>query len=151
MNSVVLTEQEFKDAYNARVYLFHAINNLAEVLAPSYTKELNRIYNLLDKALHRPTEERDNEFDRRRKLYEQYKMPNSVWSMYEVANLEDNHPYTAQKLVYEGWSQDISTCKTWYDLWCKADELIFDSGDEHHIFIEGFHQSGDTLKLQTGS
>lgn len=151
MNSVVLTEQEFKDAHNARVYLLHTIENMAEVLAPSYIKELNRIYKLLDGALTRPTKERDNEFDRRQKLYEQYNMPNSVWSMYEVANLEDRHPYTAQKLVYEGWTQDISTCKTWHDLWRKADELIFDSGDSHHIFIEGFHQSGNILKLQTGS
>lgn len=155
MNNVVLTEEEFKNAYNARVYLLYAIEDMESMLAAPLLDKLKKVQALLNTALERPLKERDEEHDRRYSHYESYRGDKgSVWSMYEVAFLEQHHPfYTATDLEYQGLSKDISHCKTWLDLWEVADELMTESEDGHHIFIEGFHpvKDGTVLELQTGS
>jgi hypothetical protein len=40
---------------------------------------------------------------------------------------------------------------TWLDLYKIADDLIEQSGDNHHIFIEGFDYDNGDLYLITGS
>ena len=42
--------------------------------------------------------------------------------------------------------------KNWGDVWVAADKAIVESGDLHHIFIEGFEDNGNgELLLTTGS
>lgn len=100
-------------------------------------------------------------FDRLSDHYSQVKKElrlSTIWSIYEVDNLWDPHPYTGARVVVykDHWgddavSQPIEGTNSWAALWVAADAAIRKSGDGHHAFIEGFLQTGDILYLTTGS
>ena len=81
------------------------------------------------------------------------------WSMYEVDNLSNSHPFEGvTKVIYRAYGSGDHEVAinggTWAALYVAADTLIRDSGDEHHSFIEGFTQSSidpTILFLSTGS
>ena len=81
----------------------------------------------------------------------------AIWSMTEVKDLNESHTYkNAKTLTYkDNWGGDAFSVPingfTWAALYVAANAAIRDSGDEHHVFIEGFEQVGDTLRLITGS
>jgi hypothetical protein len=82
----------------------------------------------------------------------------TIWSIYEVDNLWDPHPYTGARVVVykDHWGEDavsqpIEGTNSWAALWVAADAAIRKSGDGHHCFVEGFRQTGDILYLTTGS
>lgn len=102
--------------------------------------------------------EEDN-YERVNKLCEQHNdtFKNSIWSVYEINDFNDiafegenltlfykNHWGTP---VYE----DLPTNPTWLDMWKYGDYLISISGDNHHIFIEDFKRSNNTIYMYTGS
>ena len=84
---------------------------------------------------------------------------NAVWSIYEVDNLSERHPFKGvTKVIYRAYgSGDHEVAiegNTWKSLYVAADQLIRDSGDGHHIFIEDFKQSSinpEILFVTTGS
>ena len=96
----------------------------------------------------------DQEFENKLNHYGEVQQElglDSVWSMFEVDNLSDRHPYVGvTKVVYAGTETAING-GTWAALYVAANACIRDSGDEHHVFIEGFDQYGETLLLITGS
>ena len=70
----------------------------------------------------------------------------AVWSIYEVDNLSERHPFEgAKKVIYRAYgSGDHEVAivgSTWAALYVAANKLIRDSGDGHHIYIEDFKQS----------
>jgi len=81
----------------------------------------------------------------------------AIWSIYEVKDLNERHTYKNVKtMTYkDNWGGDAFSVPingfTWADLYVAANAAIRDSGDEHHVYIEGFEQVGDTLLLITGS
>lgn len=81
----------------------------------------------------------------------------AIWSMYEVKDLNERHTYkNAKTMTYkDNWGGDAFSVPingfTWAALYVAANAAIRDSGDEHHVYIEGFQQVGDTLLLITGS
>jgi len=81
----------------------------------------------------------------------------AVWSIYEVNNLSESHPYRGVKTVtYESHQGPKPVVKgisgtSWAALYTAANACIVDSGDNHHVFIEDFTVRGDTLVLSTGS
>jgi hypothetical protein len=83
----------------------------------------------------------------------------AVWSIYEIDNLSDRHPFEgATKVIYRAYgSGDHEVAingTTWASLYIAADTLIRESGDNHHIFIEAFKQSSinpEILFVTTGS
>lgn len=85
----------------------------------------------------------------------------SVWSVndIEAEHLDQEIPSKLKKetLVYKnhwgGYPVEIvlEGVKTWRDLWQKADEVIRESKDTHHVFIEQFVVRSDRLELVTGS
>jgi hypothetical protein len=83
----------------------------------------------------------------------------AVWSIFEVDNLNENHPFVgATKVIYKTYgSGDAEVAingTTWASLYIAADTLISESGDNHHIFIEAFKQSSinpEILFVTTGS
>jgi len=84
---------------------------------------------------------------------------NAVWSIYEVENLSQPHPYVgATKVIYRAYGAGDHEVaiegNTWKSLFIAADKLIRDSGDGHHIYIEDFKQSSidpSILFVTTGS
>ena len=83
----------------------------------------------------------------------------SVWSIYEVENLSERHPFEgATKVHYKDhWGKPVTKeiiGSTWTALYVAGDAAIRDSGDNHHIFIEQFLPSKtnpDVLVMSTGS
>ena len=82
----------------------------------------------------------------------------TIWSIYEVNDMSEPFTYTNVRTVthknHWGETGDVVVPvngRTWAALYVAANAAIRDSGDGHHIFIEGFRQVGDTLELVTGS
>jgi len=83
----------------------------------------------------------------------------TTWSIYEVENLNDRHPYEGvTKVIYRAYGSGDHEVAinggTWAALYVAANALIRDSEDEHHSYIEGFTQSSidpTILFLSTGS
>lgn len=83
----------------------------------------------------------------------------TVWSIYDEGIMfDDDHPF-GKGVVIRHKSDFIPydvkvpvRGKTWGDIWKAADEAIVESGDKHHIFIEGFENNGmGELTVFTGS
>jgi hypothetical protein len=98
----------------------------------------------------------DRQYDHFHKVREELGL-DTIWSIYEVADLNERHPYEGAKYVSykDHWGNGVVTQaingNTWAALYVAANACIRDSGDEHHVFIEDFRKSGDTLLLTTGS
>jgi hypothetical protein len=81
----------------------------------------------------------------------------AIWSMYEVEDLGERHAFAGvTTMTYkDNWGGDAFSVPingfTWAALYVAANAAIRDSGDEHHVFIEGFTKVGNTLLLITGS
>ena len=82
----------------------------------------------------------------------------SMWSIYDGVNDPyEPSPYEARTMVYQdNWAEPVEVSLpagklTWLDRWKAADKCIKQSGDTHHIFIEGFRPNGGVLELITGS
>jgi len=83
----------------------------------------------------------------------------AVWSIYEVDNLSERHPFEGvKKVIYRAYgSGDHEVAingSTWAALYVAGNALIRDSGDEHHVYIEEFKQSSinpEILFMTTGS
>lgn len=75
----------------------------------------------------------------------------SIWSVFEVDDLDSQHPYAVDSFVtYQGQHCAVHG-STWRDLWRAADHCIRNSGDLHHLFVEGFEVVGKDLRMYTGS
>lgn len=148
---VTLTAKEFETIHNTLCELdtngincSEAASKIREALAGAYAQDLE--------AYHVKN-------DHYSRIKEDLGL-NTIWSIYEVDNLSDRHPFVgATKVMYDNSNDYYSTGKvrvpvnglTWAALYVAADTAIRDSGDNHHCFIEGFEQVGDTLILVTGS
>ena len=149
MVSVSLTAKEFETIHNALWYL-------GQIDKPEVQSLVGDIRGALNGAYEQERQANDRKYDH----YSQVKNDlglTTIWSMTEVDNLSDNHPYLGAKYVSykDHWGNGVVTQaingNTWAALYVAANACIRDSGDEHHVFIEDFRKSGDTLLLTTGS
>ena len=157
-----LTADEFKTIHNGLCDLDWAIRGLEDVLNPQLFERLSKaaseIRSGMDGAYRQDREEGDRKSDHYRDVGQQLGMDQSVWSVYEVDNLSDPHPYPGVERVVYGnhWGNKPVSCtvngSTWAALWIAANACVRDSGDTHHIFVEGFElKNGNELHLVTGS
>ena len=77
----------------------------------------------------------------------------AIWSLYElpVHCFVQPHPYPSDAFVVYGKGHVPVLGPTWGDVYRAADCAIRNSGDFHHIFIEGFEVKGNELHMYTGS
>lgn len=139
--SVTLTADEFRRLHNAICFLRsdnvdESIKTMREALSGAYDQV-------------------NQDFDRKFDHYENVKSQfgfDTIWSMYEIEDLDLRHPYSSDAIVcYQGQHVPV-TGINWTDVYRAADQAIRDSGDDHHIFIEGFRlKNGNELHLITGS
>ena len=113
-------------------------------------------------ALAGAYEQENKAFDTKHEHYSQVKKElglDAVWSIYEVDNLSERHPFEgATKVIYRAYGsgdQEVAiNGSTWAALYVAGNALIRDSGDNHHVFIEQFKQSSinpEILFMTTGS
>jgi hypothetical protein len=145
---VTLTANEFKEIHNTLWELQYK-GMTADVGAARIRAALKGAY-----------EQEDADFKRRREHYDSVMEDlglDAIWSVYEVADLNAPHPFAGAKTVLyrDHWGDNPVSVEinglTWAALYVSANAAIRDSGDEHHVFIEQFTQSGDELILSTGS
>ena len=162
--AVTLTADEFKQVHNALCSLRSVRETLEGVVREPITDKLAKAIDDMYKGLQGAYEQERNDFSRKSKHYDDVKaqlaLKNSEWSIYEVGDLSERHPYEgARKVVYKDhWGEHPVECRinglTWAALWTAADACIRDSRDSHHVFIERFRVSKEdptVLYLVTGS
>jgi hypothetical protein len=83
----------------------------------------------------------------------------SVWSI-ENTDFAAKHPYPKAKSMryvtdYLGVQSGVEEIPipgpTWLDLWRAADQLLKNSADKHHVYIELFKNHGEVIELWCGS
>jgi hypothetical protein len=139
---------------------FQAIHNVLWYLGQIDKPEVQSLVEDLRGALKGAYEQEQAIKDRRYDHYSQVKTEHgldAIWSITEVDNLFVPHPYEGAKYVSykDHWGKGVVTQaingNTWAALYVAANACIRDSGDRHHVFIEDFRKSGNTLLLTTGS
>lgn len=161
--SPTLTAEEFKTVHNALCDMRSVYETLQGIVREPITDKLSKAIRDMETGLARAYEEDNAAFDRKCTHYEDVGQElglKTTWSVYEVDNLSDRHPFEgADRVVYKNhWGEKPVQCSinglTWAALYVAADACIRNSGDNHHIYIETFSPDKDdprTLILSTGS
>jgi len=162
MSAYTITKEEFKNVGNGTWEIRQVISDLDGVISEALMVKLNAGFNKLESGLDGVRAQDQNDFDSKFEHYESVKESlglNTTWSVYEVDDLNDRHPYlSAVTLRYENhWGTLVEkgiVGATWAALFVAANACIRDSGDDHHTFIEHFSPSksdASILLLTTGS
>jgi hypothetical protein len=158
-----LTAQEFKNVHNGMCELASIIGQLEDTIHPSLLKKLLKAQTQIADGLKGAYEQDDKAFETKHEHYDNVRTDlglQTVWSIYEVDNLNDRHPFEgATTVVYKDWNtnKDITVevnGLTWAALYVAANAAMRSSTDNHHVYIEGFQQSSispELLFLSTGS
>ena len=157
-----LTADEFKTIHNALCELDHVKQTLEDILSKDLYIKLAKATSQIREGLANAYEQDNSAFEIKMDYFDRVREElglSATWSMYEVDNLSDRHPFEGvTKVVYRAYgSGDHEVTingSTWAALYVAANALIRDSGDDHHSFIEGFTQSSidpTILFLSTGS
>ncbi|MBM4179629.1 MAG: hypothetical protein FJ211_09920 [Ignavibacteria bacterium] len=158
METVTLYAEDFRIVHNTLCELRHL--TLRNRVDP---EEIEELVAKFEKGLESAYKQDSEAFDRKHEYYSKAAAEmklTSIWSIYEVENLDAFHPYEgAQYVIYdEHWGdgevvQEIRG-DTWADLYVAADAAIRRSEDGHHCFIEAFQPVANKphhLRLTTGS
>jgi len=161
--NLTLTAEEFKTVHNALWELDQVRAQLEDVLNPNLYVRLARAATEIRKGLAGAYDQDSKSFELKQEHYSDVQTQlglSAVWSVYDANNLSDRHPFEGvDRVLYKDhWGDDTVSSEinglTWSALYVAANACIRDSGDEHHMFIEGFKIAKDdprTLILSTGS
>ena len=157
-----LTAEEFKTIHNALWELDSVKSQLEDILKPELYLKLAKATNTIREGLKGAYQQDDAAFETKNAHYDLTRGElglNSIWSIYEVEDLNSRHPFDSAKTVLykDHWGANPVLVEinglTWAALYVAANACIRDSGDTHHVFIESFtpEDDGSVLVLTTGS
>lgn len=156
-----LTPDEFRQLHNALCELRGVHQRINGILNPELLLSMGQSIKDMEDALASSYQRDSDLIDKNSEHYETVAKLGgfrSIWSLYEVPFMYDPHPYQGVKILeYTRGYLNPSKIKVpvsgplWVDLWEAADAAILQSGDNHHIFIEGFCQDLEVVTLTTGS
>lgn len=161
--SPTITAEEFRTIHNALWELDSVTQQLEDILKPELFTQLARAGAAIRKGLDSAYAQDNQAYETKSNHYDSVKKDlglRSEWSIFDIDNLNERHPFEGVRTVVyaDNWGGVNASCQvnglTWAALWVAADAAIRNSGDEHHMFIEGFRQSKDypeVLFLSTGS
>ena len=161
MDNFTITSDEMRDIHNGLVYLRNAIDRLEDTLSPFLIAELRKAKSTIQKGFNAVQRESDRRWDERNKYYTEIKDKynfSSVWSIYEIGDLDEEAFYLEEGensvLVHDDIVVPLQAGSiSWFKLWLAAEEAIVAAGD-NHIFIESLTRSSINPKmilLGTGS
>ncbi len=163
METVTIKGQDFTLVHNTLCELRSIQERLTGVINEDLAARLHSVIKGFEQGLSDAYAQDDAAFDAKMEHYSTVQQElglRSIWSIYEVEDLNQPHPYVnAAEICYrDHWGEDAVyetiPGPTWRDLYTAADRCIQRSGDQHHIFIEHFHSVADQphqLRLTTGS
>lgn len=155
-----LTREEFRELHKGLCSLRHIPEQLADILHPDLVARCSRAIAQIDKGLERAYAEEETAGEALRNYFDALRTKHglrSIWSEYDIG------PGGIEQVAYPGnWTllYDAShpaergivlQDPTWLDLWKASEKLIAESGDWHHMFIEGFVRRDQVLVLSLGS
>ncbi len=146
METVTLKGEDFRVLHNT-------LWELGRIDHPQVQQLVERIRSVALKDAYA----QDNDvFESKMAYYREFQRDNglsSIWSIYElpVHGFLESHPYPLDAVVVYKGQHCAVWGPTWADVYRSAEQCILRSGDDHHIFIEGFEQVGNELRLTTGS
>jgi len=160
METVTLHSQDFKTVHNTLCEL----RDLQRMVVEQPLGDLLlKIVRQFEQGLENAYKQDEAAFDTKMDHYSDIKQQlglRSIWSIFEVEDLNQQHPYAAAvEVCYrDHWGEqpvyEMIPGPTWLDLYRAADRCIQRSGDAHHIFIEHFATVADQphqIRLTTGS
>jgi hypothetical protein len=156
METVTLKGRDFATVHNTLCELRSLQERVTGVISNELATKLHSIIQGFEQGLADAYHQDNRVFDSKMDYYSEFKSDNglrSIWSIFElpIHGFLQDHPYRGAATVsYQGCYAAILG-QTWADLYRAADSVITQSGDDHHIFIEGFLFAGDELRLTTGS
>jgi len=163
METVTIKGQDFTTVHNAICELRTVQERLTGVINEDLARKLHAVLKQLEVGLEDAYAQDNSAFEAKMEHYSAVQEElglRTIWSMFEVEDLNQPHPYTAaREICYrDHWGTDAvyETIggPTWRDLYSAADRCIRRSGDDHHIFIEALHPvagQSHQLRLTTGS
>ena len=167
METVTLRSEDFKTVHNTLCELRSIVGDMERSLIK--VERLEAVIQRFEQGLADAYRQDNEAFDRKHDCYSLAQQANkfrTLWSIYEVEDLEAQHPFQgALQVAYrDHWGEEGAVFEeiktegqghgTWLDLWAAADRCIRRSGDDHHCFIEAFTPNPENpqqLMLQTGS
>lgn len=160
--SPTLTAAEFKAVHNALCEIRSVHQRMEGAVAEALTDKLGAAIKEMEQGLMGAYAQDHQAFDTKSDHYSDVQKElglRAIWSIYEVDNLSDRHPFFgATKVHYKDhWGKPVTkdiVGATWAALYVAGNAAIRDSGDDHHVFIEGFRPSKEdssVLILSTGS
>lgn len=164
-NKPSLTQEQIEKLETIYPKLCSLFSTLEHFVSQSILDELGDIKNIVNDVFNeRWTHEEDEFEDNYKKLNEIADQNNfmSIWSVDEVLPEDMDTPFSkdlVKSIRYEyGEGQEVMIFDgdgenfTWLQAWKYADQLIRQSGDTHHMFIEDFKEEYmGQYKLITGS
>lgn len=163
METVTISGQDFSQVHNAICELRNVQERLTGVISEDLAARLHSVVKGLEKGLADAYAQDNAVFEDKMDHYaavqEELRL-RAIWSMYEVLDLNQPHPYAAaREICYKDhWGAaavyEPIEGPTWRDIYRAADRCIRGSGDDHHIFIEALLPVADQphqLRLTTGS
>lgn len=165
METVTLHSEDFRTVHNTLCELRSVQERLTGVISNELAEQLHGVIKGFEQGLKNAYEQDNAAFDSKMDYYSDFQSQNglrTIWSIYElpVHGFLSDHPYpAAREICYrDHWGEtavyETIEGGTWADLYRAADRCIRRSGDDHHIFIEGFQPVADQphqLRLTTGS
>lgn len=158
MDKFKIVAADVDKLHNAKIDLARIIDDMEDILAPKLLQDFRKVQTKIRAALLDVNTQKDNLWEKRQNHYsdlkEEYGMK-TVWSIFEVDNLESPSGITATELKYNGWGEATIKMapgnKTYMELWLYAEQVLYEADDMEHPFIESFTQGGDICLLGTGS
>jgi hypothetical protein len=164
METVTLQGKDFRTVHNTLCELRALQEQLTGVISDSIAGRLHSVIKGFEAGLADAYAQDNNVFDLKMDYYSEFKADNklaSIWSMFElpVHGFLQPHPYPSDAfIVYtQHWGEGNKDKhypvlgSTWGDVYRAADLAVRESGDSHHVFIEGFEVKGNELHMSTGS
>lgn len=160
--SPTLTAAEFKTVHNALCEIRSVHQRMEGAVNEALTDKLGAAIKEMEQGLMGAYAQDHQAFDTKSNHYSDVQEQlglRAIWSIYEVDNLSDRHPFFgATKVHYKDhWGKPVTkdiVGATWAALYVAGNAAIRDSGDDHHVFIEEFRPSKEdssVLIMQTGS
>jgi hypothetical protein len=164
MQTVTLQAEDFKTIHNTLCELRSVQERITGVVSTELADRIHAVIKGFEAGLKDAYAQDDAIFSSKMDYFHDFKSINglqSIWSVYEldVHGFVQPHPFPSDAfIVYTQHWGDGAKDKhypvlgtTWGDVYRAADLAIRESGDGHHIFIEGFEVKGNELHMFTGS
>ena len=158
MDKFKIAAADVEKLHDAKIDLARIVDDMEDILAPKLLQQLRKVQTKIRAGLLDVNTQKDTLWQKRYNHYSDLKNEHgmkTVWSIFEVDDLESLSMITATELKYNGWGEATIKMapgnKSYMELWNYAEQVLYEADDMEHSFIESFTQAGDICILGTGS